>query len=321
MARSHQQHGRIASIGECMIELATVDAKPDLRHLGFGGDTLNTALYLARLGIAADYATALGDDLYSDRMVVAWREEGIGTELVQRAKGRLPGLYTIELDDAGERRFYYWREHAPAREIFAGDGTDGLCNALLGYEWLYLSGISLSLYGEGGRERVFDVLRQFRRGGGKVAFDTNYRQRAWPSVDVARREIGDQLALTDLVLSSIEDETGLHGEMSAEQACDRIHAIGPRTVVIKQGGQGCTVSVDGRKTAVPAIKGRKIVDATAAGDSFNAGFLAATLRGEDTLQAAKLGHRCAAIVIGYHGAIVPRADFLRELEQLAAPHK
>jgi 2-dehydro-3-deoxygluconokinase len=315
------QRGRIASIGECMIELATVEAKPELRHLGFGGDTLNTAVYLVRLGIATDYVTALGDDLYSERMITGWREEGIGTELVQRATGRVPGLYTIELDDKGERRFYYWREQAPAREIFSNAVTNELCDALLGYEWLYLSGISLSLYREGGRERLFDVLRRFRKGGGKVAFDTNYRERAWPSVEVARREIGDQLALTDLVLSSIEDETSLNGQMSAEQACDRIHAIGPRTVVIKQGGEGCVISADGRKTHVPALKSRKIVDATAAGDSFNAGFLAATLRGEPALEAARLGHRCAAIVIGYRGAIVPRADFQRELEQLVISHK
>lgn len=318
MARSHGRHGRIASIGECMVELATVEGKPELRHLGFGGDTLNTAVYLARLGIATDYATALGDDLYSARMLSAWRAEGVGTALVQLAKGRLPGLYTIELDDKGERRFYYWREQAPAREIFSNAGTDDLCEALLGYEWFYLSGISLSLYREAGRERLFDLLRRFREGGGKVAFDTNYRQRGWPSAEVARREIGDQLALTDVVLSSIEDETSLHGEMRAEQACDRIHAIGPRTVVIKQGGQGCVVSVEGRRTTVPALEGRKIVDATAAGDSFNAGFLAATLRGEPALEAAKLGHRCAAIVIGYRGAIVPRVDFQRELERLAA---
>ena len=119
--------------------------------------------------------------------------------------------------------------------------------------------------------------------------------------------------LTDLVLSSIEDETSLHGAMSAENASDRIHAIGPRTVVIKRGGQGCLVSTEGRKTTVPPVKVKKIVDATAAGDSFNAGFLAATLRGEDARQAALLGHRCAAIVIGYHGAIVPRPDFERDL--------
>jgi 2-dehydro-3-deoxygluconokinase len=246
-------------------------------------------------------------------MVEAWRAEAVGTERVQRIAGRLPGLYMIEVDERGERRFFYWRQQAPAREIFGNAATPDLCDALLRYEWLYLSGISLSLYGEAGRERLFDLLRRFRAQGGKVAFDSNYRPRAWPSVEVARREIRDQLALTDLVLSSLEDETGLNNVNSADEAVDLIHALGPRTIVIKQGGQGCVVSVDGRKSAVPAVKVAKIVDATAAGDSFNAGFLAATLRGDDPLQAAKLGHRCAAIVIGHHGAIVPREAFLKAL--------
>ena len=304
---------KIASIGECMLELSAAQAQPNLRRLGFGGDTLNTAVYLARLDVPVDYVTALGDDPYSERMIEAWREDNVGTDLVQRIAGRLPGLYMIEVDEHGERRFYYWRQQAPAREIFGNERTAGLCQKLLKYEWLYLSGISLSLYGEAGRERLFDLLRQFRAKGGKVAFDSNYRPRAWPSVEVARREIRDQLALTDIVLSSLEDETALNNVSTAEEACDVIHGIGPRTVVIKNGGEGCVVSIDGRKSTVPAIKGAKVVDATAAGDSFNAGFLAATLRGEDPLQAARLGHRCAAIVIGHHGAIVPREIFLHAL--------
>src|SRR5688572_26666697 len=301
---------KIASIGECMLELSAAQAQPDLRRLGFGGDTLNTAVYLARLDVPVDYVTALGDDPYSERMIEAWRSEQVGTDLVQRVTGRLPGLYMIEVDERGERRFFYWRQQAPAREIFGNDRTADLCQALLRYEWLYLSGISLSLYGEAGRERLFELLRQFRAQGGKVAFDSNYRPRAWSSVEVARREIRDQLALTDIVLSSLEDEAGLNNVGTAEEACDLIHGLGPRTVVIKQGGQGCVLSIDGRKTTVPAIKGVKVVDATAAGDSFNAGFLASIFHGEDTLSAARFGHRCAATVISYHGAIVPRDSFI-----------
>ncbi|HET6161016.1 MAG TPA: sugar kinase [Dongiaceae bacterium] len=308
---------RVASIGECMLEISGAGSEPDLRRLGFGGDTLNTAVYLARLGVPVDYITALGDDPYSAHMIDAWRAESVGTKLVQRVAGRLPGLYMIEVDEKGERRFFYWRQQAPARDIFGNDGTADLCDALLSYDWLYLSGISLSLYGEAGRERLFDVLRQFRAKGGKVAFDSNYRPRGWPSVEVARREIRDQLALTDMVLSSIEDETGLNNVSTAEEASDLIHTLGPRTVVIKQGGQGCVVSIDGRKSTVPAVKVAKVVDATGAGDSFNAGFLAATFAGKNAAEAAKLGHRCAAIVVGHHGAIVPRDVFL----QILGSHK
>src|SRR3712207_2573497 len=98
---------KVAAIGECMVELTVLGA--DTLRLGFGGDTLNTSVYLARLGIAVDYVTALGDDSYSARMVAQWREEGIGIDLVLRLPGRLPGLYLIETDASGERRFLYWR--------------------------------------------------------------------------------------------------------------------------------------------------------------------------------------------------------------------
>ncbi len=107
---------RVASIGECMVELRE---RPDgTLTRGHGGDTLNTAVYLARLGVAVDYVTALGDDAWSEDMVTHWREEGIGTGLVQRLPGLLPGLYIIQIDPAGERRFSYWRDSAAARRLF-----------------------------------------------------------------------------------------------------------------------------------------------------------------------------------------------------------
>ena len=84
---------RIASIGECMVELSALGG--DDFHLAFGGDTLNTAVYLARCGIGVDYVTALGDDHLSARMIASWRVEGVGIDHVLRLPGRLPGLYMI----------------------------------------------------------------------------------------------------------------------------------------------------------------------------------------------------------------------------------
>ncbi len=97
---------RIALIGECMIELQQ-RADGTLQQ-SFGGDTLNTAVYLSRelgKGAEVDYVTALGDDSFSDAMCQSWASEGIGLEMVQRLPGRLPGLYCIQTDAAGERRF------------------------------------------------------------------------------------------------------------------------------------------------------------------------------------------------------------------------
>ncbi len=304
---------RIASIGECMIELSATAEAPELRRLGFGGDTLNTATYLARLGVAVDYVTALGDDGYSARMLAGWRSEGIGTALVQRLAGRVPGLYMIDLEASGERHFSYWRDRAPAREIFSNSQTPELCRSLMDFDWIFLSGVSLSLYGGEGRTRLFDLLREFRSKGGKVAFDSNFRHQGWPSIAEARQEFRRQLAVTDLALSSIDDETGLHGVADGAAALDLLHRCGVPLAVIKQGGAGCLVSRGNGATLVPACRVERVVDATAAGDSFNAGFLAALLRGDPPEAAARLGHISAAIVIGHRGAIAPRDDYLAAL--------
>ena len=128
--------GRVACIGECMIELREM-ADGRLSR-GYGGDTLNTAVYLARLGVPVDYVTALGDDRWSDEMIAGWREEGVGTSLVARLPSRLPGLYVIQTDNKGERRFSYWRDRAPARDVCAPSRSEALNRALRSYDVLYL---------------------------------------------------------------------------------------------------------------------------------------------------------------------------------------
>src|SRR5438132_4035955 len=105
----------VACIGECMVELKQADG--GLFSRGFGGDTLNTAVYLARLGVGVDYITALGDDSLSDEMIEGWQAEGVGTARVARLKGKLPGIYMIETDANGERKFFHWRESAAARQL------------------------------------------------------------------------------------------------------------------------------------------------------------------------------------------------------------
>src|SRR5262245_50700170 len=175
---------RVASVGECMIELS--QAGDGLLRRSWGGDTLNTAVYLARLGVTVDYVTALGDDPLSDEMVAAWKAEGVGTARVVRVPGRLPGLYLISTDAAGQRRFDYWRDSAPARLLFDLPETDETVAALARYNLVYVSGISLALYGDSGRARLFEALDAARARGGRVAFDTNFRSRLWLDHALAR---------------------------------------------------------------------------------------------------------------------------------------
>lgn len=293
---------KIAVIGECMLELA-----PRLNntyHLGFGGDTLNTAVYLARCGGEVDYITALGDDPFSTQMINAWEQEGIGTQWIKRKPGALPGMYLIENDKQGERSFYYWRDSAPAKQLF--DDWPELLAILSAYPYLYLSGISLSLYSQNTLDRLWPFLDDYRANGGKVAFDLNYRERNWPNRKQALAVLSVMMQKVDISLPSYSDEIALHGPHSKEDCLQRNLCAGASEVVIKDGINDCLLHANGQTHSIGIPKTVSAVDTTAAGDSFNGAYLAFRLRKEEPLVAVAAGQRCAAQVIKYPGAIIPR---------------
>ena len=290
-----------------MIELS--ETEPGILRRAFGGDTLNTAVYLSRClptqDFTVDYVTALGTDPYSDEMITAWRAEGIGIDHVARISGMLPGCYIIRTDDEGERSFHYWRSAAAARRMFDPAVTSGIGRRLETYALLYLSGITLAILDDGGREILLRLLEDLRVHGGLVAFDSNYRPALWPDADTARHWITEAYRGVDFALPSRDDEAVLFGDDTADSVADRLHALGVCEVTVKDGGEPCLVSSSGHRDWVSPRHIKNPVDTTAAGDSFNAAYLAARLLGRPAVEAAASGHELAATVIGCRGAIVP----------------
>lgn len=297
----------IASIGECMIELRHIDHRTLTLHVG--GDTLNSAVYLRRMSgkdVSVDYVTALGDDAYSDLMIDTWRSEGLGTELVARLPGRLPGLYLIRVDDAGERSFTYYRSHSAARDMLAGDRGEAVASALRQHDVIYLSGITLSILDDPSREVLWSILAEARDRGAMVVFDSNYRPHGWSSPEEARNTIRRTLRYVTLAMPTLSDEERLFGDESPEDCARRLFASGVEEVAVKVSADGCVVfDHDERAEHIPAEPVSTIVDTTAAGDSFNAAYLAARLAGATPAEAGVLGNRLAGIVITYPGALAP----------------
>ena len=298
---------RVASIGECMIELKQAAGGPasGLYSRWFGGDTLNTSVYLARLGVAVEYITALGDDPLSDEMIAGWREEGVGTAKVARLKGKLPGIYLIATDAIGERRFFHWRETAAARSLLDLPETEAMLRSLGSYDVVYLSAVTLSIYPEAGRARLLEALRQARGRGARIAFDTNFRVRGWPDLDVARAIFRETFATSDIVLASTEDLLPLY----PNEATDSLLAMIPGDeVVLRLAEPKSIVRVAGTSHQVEAAPlTAPVVDTTAAGDSFSAAYIAARLAGCEPVAAARAGHGLAGIVVCHPGAIIPRS--------------
>ncbi|TKI07216.1 sugar kinase [Martelella alba] len=300
----------IAVIGECMIELSQKGS--DVKR-GFGGDTLNTSVYLSRLAPAnvldVHYVTALGTDNFSEEMLSAWRQEGVKTDLIQRMANRLPGLYYIETDASGERTFYYWRNEAAARYWLESEESENICRQLADFDYLYLSGISIAILSAASRSRLFSLLQTCRANGGKVIFDNNYRPRLWQNAEEARSAYRDILSCADIAFLTLDDEDLLWGKLSVDEVIQRTRAWGVREIVIKRGAEACLVATEhGRLQEVPAVRLPKenVVDTTAAGDSFSAGYLAVRLTGGEAAEAAASGHLTASTVIQYRGAIIPR---------------
>ncbi|WP_159949181.1 sugar kinase [Rhizobium sp. 18065] len=298
---------RIVSIGECMGELSETDV-PGALSMGFAGDTLNTAWYLRRMlpgDWTVDYVTAVGTDGLSNRLVEYLDSERIGTGHIQRLSDKTIGLYYIELKH-GERSFTYWRSDSAAKRLASDVATLEL--ALAGASIAYWSGITLAILAPADRQTLIDVLKRFAAQGGKVIFDPNLRPRLWESPDAMREWITRAASIADLCLPSHEDEASWFGDRDAEETARRYRQAGAKRVAVKNGPDEISLlGADGELSNVPVQPAANVVDTTAAGDSFNAGFIAAELAGGTMAQAARAGATLAGRVIGARGALVPQA--------------
>jgi 2-dehydro-3-deoxygluconokinase len=278
-----------------MVELVA-SADPGQYRQGLGGDSYNTAIYMARQGLAVDYLTRLGDDGFSSAIVAQLQAEGIGTALIPRVPGRQPGVYLVSNDDHGEREFRYWRENSPARELFDQPLSLSACQAF------YFTGITLAVT-RSGTGHLKTLLEQLRQQGTQILFDPNYRPRLWQNEVQAQGYYREILPLCDTVLPTLEDETALWGIESPEDCAAMYRDFGATEVVIKTPDLAAH-AYRGEQRILRRASAVTAVDTTGAGDSFNAAYLAARLQGEPIESALAAGQALAAVVVQHRGAVL-----------------
>lgn len=276
---------------------------------GWGGDTSNALVAVARLGKKAGYITRVGDDEFGECFLEMWQREGIDTSNVIVEKGGFTGIYFITLINGGEHEFTYYRENSAASHLSPSDVDP---NYIRRSKIFHSSGISQAI-SESCREAVFKAAEIAKKAKVLFSYDPNVRLKLWP-INTARAVINYTLDLADVVMPSLEDAKLITGFNSPEKAAEAVLKRGPSIVAIKLGAQGCFVATEREKIFTPSFQMDKVVDTTGAGDTFTGAFLVALLEGWDPAKAARFANATAALKTLGRGAVTPLPTW-KEVEE------
>ncbi|WP_226698052.1 sugar kinase [Qipengyuania flava] len=276
--------------------------------LRYGGDTLNTAIHLARAGHEVAYVTAVGTDPISDALVEAWAAEGIDTRHVLRHPGRNPGIYAIHLDEEGERSFLYWRDRSAAREMFELPEMDAALAEAQTARLVYFSLISLAVVSEGGRDRLLGLAKERKLSAHPTAYDSNFRPALWSNLDTARAVSKEAMEAATIGLPTNTDERDLWDYSENEQAiAARWLSSDQEVVAVKAAEKGCVLGTRGGDSPQIIDAERvEVIDSSGAGDAFNGGFLGEWLNGSKLVSCVEAGQALARKTLTHQGAIEVR---------------
>lgn len=273
--------------------------------LRYGGDTLNTAIHLARAGHSVAYVTAVGTDPISDALVSAWAAEGIDTSHVLRHPTRNPGIYAIHLDEKGERSFLYWRDRSAAREMFDLPGIHEALEEAAAAKLVYFSLISLAIVEGEGREKLLALANLRKASSAQVAYDSNFRPALWPSIAIAEAVSQAAMSSCTIGLPTNTDERELwRANIQEDEIARRWLASGCDIVAVKAAEKGCMLATQPRpEPRLVEAKATDVIDSSGAGDAFNGGFLDAWLEANSVETCIDAGQALARKTLGHQGAI------------------
>ncbi|MBU2892489.1 sugar kinase [Colwellia sp. D2M02] len=299
-------------LGECMIELMSISKEPsaNIMSQSFAGDVFNTAVYLKRTfsDINTHLVTAVGTDQFSVDMIKYFESEDIGSSLVFKSADKIAGLYSIQLDEQGERSFTYWRENSAARQIMEHIDNEAT-NQLTKGDMFFFSGISLAVIQPQARADFWVLIDKLKTAGVKIVFDPNYRPRLWSSPKEAQQQFELALSKSDLSLPGVDDFEQLFDMKSVKEVSDYCKPFAINELIIKNGAETILTIVDGDVTEFTVTPIENVIDTTSAGDSFNGVYLGARMQGYSVNGAIALASKAAGFVIQHKGAIVDKQAY------------
>ncbi|NIG66805.1 sugar kinase [Microbacterium sp. Be9] len=300
----------VITIGETMGLLHSLHpGRLDLAHavgVSIGGAESNTAIGLARLGVAAAWLGRVGADAFGERILRTLRAESV--DVVEIIDAHAPtGLMVKERRSSTQTSVSYYRSGSAGSRLTPGDIPAGIIeNARV----LHVTGITPALSGDA-KEAIFAAIRRARAAGVRVSFDVNHRSRLWDA-GLARPVYRELIASSDIVFAGVEEAALVldTSETSALLLAHGLAALGPSEVIIKRGAEGADAHIDGNAFHVDAVP-VDVIDTVGAGDAFVAGYLAERVRAaspESCLRMGASAGACACTAAGDWESLPTRED-------------
>jgi 2-dehydro-3-deoxygluconokinase len=306
----------VVTFGECMA-LFRADAGEPLRTArrfsrSIAGAEANVAIGLSRLGVAAGWFGRVGDDPLGLGILDVLRGEGVDVSRAIVDDRASTGV--LVRDTHAERRIdvVYARTGSAASRLTPGDLDPGYLRSA---RLLHVTGITPALSPDA-RDAVVEAVRVAADAGVAICFDPNIRRRLWPDLDAARSELLRIAGYSQIVLTGQAEAAVLTGHDDPLAAARWLAGHGAGTVAIKLGADGALGLQDGESYQGPALTVHPR-DPIGACDAFDAGFLAAWLRGAALRGCVDEGNLAAGLSVQVYGDI-EGLPYQREMDERRA---
>ena len=306
-----EQKVDVAIIGECLIELSSNGTLAESSTLNkfFGGDTVTTAVAVARLGGAVTYLTKVGNDGFSEFIISSLKKENIDTSLI-KTNDEQNGMYIVSNAQEKKEILYYKRKTA-ATKLSIEDINEDIINKV---KLIYSTGVVQSLSASS-RELVRESFRIAKENDVLTAYDPNYTSCFMDSSDT-KEYLEEIIEYTDIIFLSLKgDAVRLYEIDSIDKIMKHCWDKGVKIVVIKSHiDNGYYVGYKGEISFTEFYNTTKAIDTTASGDVFNGGFLYAITNGYTPNEAVKFAAVASGLQTQNYGAIqsIPYAKTVRE---------
>ena len=254
---------------------------------GAPGIFISTA---ARLGCSAANIAGVGKDDFGKNITDRLLSDGVDCRWILKSGKGSTGVAFVTYYANGDRKFIFHIGNTPAVEPKAPESMEGMEDT----RYFHIMGCSLTASVEFGQE-ILKTMELFRKKGAKISFDPNVRPellREPRAFDM----IQEAFCNCNILMPGVQELKMLTGKDALEEAAAAAFENKSLEILaLKNGSKGSRVYTKNGLELEMGVYPVKQLDATGAGDSFDAAFICGLLQGKGLKKAAQMGAAAGAL--------------------------